>query len=90
MVSRTNRKGKAMNTEQRSIGGSFTRTDYLLLAHGQAHMVMDAACYWGQGSGEAIEIVIRMEASDEQLQAIHERFGGPLEEMRAFRQARAH
>ncbi len=67
----------------------FSRTDYILCAPHECHVLMNVPCYFAQGADEAIEIVIRKDATDDNLKSMHDRFGVPMAEMIEFRASRA-
>ncbi len=68
---------------------AFSRTDFVLLRHGDGHVLTDSPCYFAQESGGPIEIVIREHATEQDLLYMHQRFGVPMAEMTAFRDHQA-
>ena len=63
--------------------------DYRLCTQYECHVLMDKPVYFAQTLDEPIEIAIRSDATDEQLLKLSDRFGVPIEEMKAFRETRA-
>ena len=70
---------------EKTANRAFSRTDYVLCTQRECHMWMDDACYFAQSANGAIEIVIRGDATEDDLQGMHERFGVPMNEMKMFR-----
>ena len=63
--------------------------DYRLCTQYECHMLTDSPAYFAQAIDEELEIVIRSDASDEELAGLSDRFDIPLAEMKVFRETRA-
>ena len=64
-------------------------TVYRLCTQYECHLLRDLPAYFAQAIDEELEIVIRCDATDEQLIKLSDRFDVPLDEMKAFRETRA-
>ena len=63
--------------------------DYRLCTQYECHLLMDRPAYFAQAIDDELEIVIRSDATDEQLARLSDRFEVPLDEMKAFRETKA-
>ena len=63
--------------------------DYRLCTQYECHLLFDLPAYFAQAIDEELEIVIRSDATDEQLAKLSTRFDVPLDQMKAFRETRA-
>ena len=63
--------------------------DYRLCTQYESRAHMDRPAYFSQWEGDPIEIVIRKDATDEQLTKLSARFDVSVDEMKAFRETRA-
>ena len=63
--------------------------DYRLCTQYESRAQIDCPAYFSQWEDLPLEIVIRKDATDEQIMNLSDRFKIPLDEMKAFRQSRA-